>query len=144
MANLLFHELGFPVLLIDPPMVNIRGQWLPDINLRDLQLVVFRLLVAKPTRLTGDEIRFIRLYLRLRQSDLAKVLNRANHSVVSQWESHGDGASGMDYNTEVLLRIWMAGKSGQAERVAHLLEHELRGLGPISDEALAVCMPLAA
>ena len=48
-------------------------------------IAVFALLVVKPGRLTGAEVRFIRKHLRMRQADLASTLNMANHSVVSQW-----------------------------------------------------------
>ncbi|MBM4398018.1 MAG: hypothetical protein FJ087_20315 [Deltaproteobacteria bacterium] len=128
MANVLFMELGFPVVLVNPRMVEVRGERVPDVNLRQLQDVAFRLLVGKPGRLTGSEVRFIRKYLRMRQADLARVLNMANHSVVSQWESRGDDAAGMDYNTEVLLRVWMAARVGLADRLLDLLEKDLKGL----------------
>ena len=130
MANLLFMELGFPVLLLNPRMVKVRGERVPDVNLRHLQEAAFRLLVAKPGRLTGSEVRFIRKFLRMRQADLADVLNMANHSVVSQWESRGDEAAGMDYNTEVVLRVWMAAKVGLADRLLNLLEKDLKNLTP--------------
>ncbi len=144
MANVLFLELGFPILLVDPPMVEVRGQHLPDVNLRDLQEAVFHLLVLKPARLTGAEVRFIRKYLRLRQADLARVLNMANHSVVSQWESREDEPSGMEYNTEVLLRIWMAAKAGQGEQLLELLETRLKDLPLRAPSPLEVEVPRAA
>ena len=84
--------------------------------------------MPKPARLTGAEVVFIRKHLGLRQADLAQVLNMANHSVVSQWEGREDEPTGMDYNTEVLLRLWMAGRSGQADRLLELLESKLKNL----------------
>lgn len=83
MSNVLFLELGFPVLLVNARMVEVQGQRVPDVNLRHLQEAAFSSLVKKPGRLSGSEVRFIRKYLRMRQTDLAKVLNMANHSVVS-------------------------------------------------------------
>ena len=144
MANVIITELGFPIVLQDPPMITVRGQTFPDVNLRDLADTVFGRLIAKPSRLTGDELKFIRKHLRLRQVDLARVLNMANQSVVSQWESHGGDAAAMDYNTEVLLRIWMAGKVGQGDRLVDLLERGLKDLRPSTHEPLAVTMPRAA
>ncbi len=144
MPNVLFQELGFPIMLVDPPMVQVRGETLPDINMADLQAAVFGLLVAKPSRLTGDEVKFIRKFLRLRQADLAEVLNMANHSVVSQWESRQADSAGMDYNTEVLLRIWMASKQGHSAQVIDLLEHRLKRLRAASAEPMAVSLPAAA
>lgn len=143
MANVIYKELGFPVLLVDPPMVTVRGHEVPDVNLRALQEAVFRLLVVKPARFTGAEVRFVRKYLRLRQVDLAEVLNRANHTVVSQWESRGDEPAGMDYNTEVVLRIWMAAKTGRGDQVSELLNSRLKRLPARQDTPLAVPLPLA-
>jgi DNA-binding transcriptional regulator YiaG len=145
MANVLYMELGFPVLLVDARMVEIRGELVPDVNSRHVQEAAFRLLVGKPGRLTGSEVRFIRKHLRMRQLDLAKVLNMANHSVVSQWESRGEEAAGMDYNTEVLLRIWMAARIGLADRLLDLLEMELKNLSPeAAREPLRITMDEAA
>jgi len=144
MATVMFEELGFPILLVDPPMVEVRGHQVPDVNLRELQEAVFRLLIGKPTRLVGAEVRFIRKHVRMRQADLARVLNMANHSVVSQWEGREDQFTGMEYNTEVLLRIWMAAKAGLTDRLVDLLEAELKDLAPGSGQPLSVDLHRAA
>ena len=143
MANLIFEELGFPIMLMNPSMVTVRGHQVPDVNLRDLQEAVFRLLVVKPSRFTGDEVRFIRKHLRLRQADLAGVLNMANHTVVSQWESRREKSTGMAYNTEVVLRVWMAAKTGHGEQIPELLETRLKKLDAHHDAPLEVPLPLA-
>jgi len=143
MANVVYKELGFPVLLVDVPLVEVRGVQVPDVNLKVLQDAVFTLLVTKPSRLSGAEVRFIRKHLRLRQVDLAQVLNMANHSVVSQWESREDAVAGMDYNTEVLLRLWMAAKSGRAHELVELLESKLKNL-ELDGGVLEVTTPRAA
>ena len=145
MANVLYMELGFPVLLVNPRMVEVRGESVPDVNQRVLQEAVFALLVVKPGRLTGAEVRFIRKHLRMRQADLANTLNMANHSVVSQWESREDDPTGMDYNTEVVLRVWMAAKVGQVDHLLELLEQKLKNLSPdTAREPLHVAMDHAA
>lgn len=128
MADFLCMELGFPILLVNPRMVEVRGERVPDVNMKELQEAAFRLLIVKPGRLTGSEVRFIRKHLRMRQADLARLLNMANHSVVSQWEGREDDPAGMDYNTEVLLRVWMAAKVGQGDRLLELLEDKLKNL----------------
>lgn len=144
MATMMFEELGLPILLVDPPMVEVRGRQVPNVNLRELQEVVFRLLIGKPTRLSGAEVRFVRKHLRMRQADLARVLNMANHSVVSQWEGREDQFTGMEYNTEVLLRIWMAAKAGLTDSLVDLLEAKLKDLAPSSGQPLAVDLHEAA
>ena len=143
MANIVYKELGFPILLIDPPMVTVRGHEVPDVNLQRLQAAVFKLLIVKPARLTGAEVKFIRKHLRLRQVDLAEALNMANHTVVSQWESRGDDPAGMEYNTEVVLRIWMATKAGYEEQIPELLESGLKKLASRQDTPMEVPVPVA-
>ncbi len=138
-----YLELGFPIVLIDPPMVEVRGERIPDVNLRDLQRVVFQQLITKPARLTGAEVRFIRKYKRLRQSELAEVLNKAGHSIVSQWEAREDEPTGMDYNTEVLLRLWMASQAGLSARLPDLIERDLKHLSQESREPLHVALSAA-
>lgn len=144
MASMIFMELGFPILLVDPPMVEVRGHTLPDVNMGQLQDSVFALLTCKPARLSGSEVGFIRAYLRMRQVDFARLLNKANHSVVSQWESRQDEPSGMDYNTEVLLRLFMATRAGMCDRLAELVTGGLRDLQPRADGPLQVRLPSAA
>ena len=144
MAEIVFNELGFPILLVDPPMIEVRGHQVPDVNLRVVQDAAFHLLVVKPSRLTGAEVRFIRKHLRLRQADLARVLNMANHSVVSQWESREDEPTGMEYNTEVLLRIWMAAKVGRGDQLVELLESRLKDLAARSSGPMEVTVPRVA
>jgi DNA-binding transcriptional regulator YiaG len=144
MPNVMYMEFGFPILLIDPPMIEFRGESLPAPNVNDLQDTVFRLLLHKPARLTGDELRFIRKSQSLRQADFAKVLHMANHSVVAQWEGKNERPTGMAYNTEVVLRIWMAGQVGEGDRVMDLLQNELRELKPGPGEPLVVELPRVA
>jgi uncharacterized protein YicC (UPF0701 family) len=144
MGNVIFKELGFPIVLIDPTMVTVRGHKVPEVNLRALQEAVFRQLVFKPARLTGAEVRFIRKYLRLRQADLADVLNMANHTVVSQWESREDEPAGMEYNTEVVLRLYMATRAGEGAQIQELLESRLKRLQTRQQTPLEVAMPAVA
>jgi DNA-binding transcriptional regulator YiaG len=122
MKTVEFRELGFPILLVNPPMINIRGHEVPDINMKMLQETLLRALVDKPARLTGAEVRFVRKYTRTTQKDLARLLGQANHSGVSQWESREDDSSGMKRPTEALLRIWMAARTGEEGRIKDLME----------------------
>lgn len=128
MKTLTFHELGFPVLLLDPKMIQVRGEEIPDVNMRTLQHQVFCALITKRSRLSGDELRFVRKVRRMRQADLAKILHLANHSRVSQWEAQASKATGMEYNSEVVLRLWMAREVGLADQLSTLLDGVLADL----------------
>jgi len=118
--KMIYTALGFPVVLIGFKTKKIRGIEVPDTNLNSLQATVFEALIDKSSNFTGGEIRFIRSYLRLNQTQFSKILNQSGHSIVSQWEKKGLKATGMDYNTEVLLRLHMAKTLNRDNLVAHV------------------------
>ena len=124
-----FDELGFRIFLINPPMMTLPdGTKIPAPNMKKLQLAAFKALAEKPSKLTGDEVRFVRKHLRMTQVDFAKWLNMSNHSVVSQWEGRAEHLSGMDYNTEVLLRLQMDGAISKKATVSLKKLEKLRDL----------------
>ncbi len=103
-----YDELGFRIFLLNPPFIKLpNGEKVPSPNMKQLQKAVFNALAEKKSRFTGDEVRFIRKYLRMTQGVFSEWLNMSNHSVVSQWENKENELSGMDYNTEILLRLQM-------------------------------------
>ena len=72
-------------------------------------------------------------FLYFRGEKLQIQVNMANHSVVSQWESKGDHLSGIDYNTEILLRLLMEAQISK-KSVSLLNEIEkLRGLTSVEE-----------
>jgi DNA-binding transcriptional regulator YiaG len=75
--------------------------------MKQLQETAFRALAKKPNRLSGAEVCFIRKHMRMTQAQFASWLNMENQAIVSQWEDEGPHLSGMDYNTEILLRLLM-------------------------------------
>ena len=126
-----YDELGFRILLLNPPMLKLPdGSKVPAPNMKKLQLAAFEALAEKSSRLTGDEVRFIRKHLRMTQVEFAKWLNMSNHSVVSQWEGRETRLSGMDYNTEVLLRLQMEAYLSKKFSVPMKKFEKLRTLSP--------------
>ena len=71
------HGFGFPIRLRNVPMVKVRRTWTPDLNYEALAVAVLKALCFKPVRLTGNEIRFIRLNatMTLQKLHVAKVHN---------------------------------------------------------------------
>ena len=127
-----YDELGFRVLLLNPPMFKLPdGSKVPSPNMKKLQVAAFKALAKKQSKLSGDEVRFVRKYLHLTQVDFAKWLNMSNHSVVSQWEGREDHISGMDYNTEVLLRLQM---EAQISKKLTISVRKIEGLRSLSSE----------
>jgi DNA-binding transcriptional regulator YiaG len=109
--DLVFLGLGFPVIIRHCPVTMIRGAESPDIDLNQLISEVFNQLVLKPDRFSGNQLRFIRSVFESSQVEFARMLNQKGHPIVSNWESKKQKFTGMDLNTEIILRQKMALKS---------------------------------
>jgi DNA-binding transcriptional regulator YiaG len=105
--QLLWNGLGFPVVLVGFPMIEVDGEQLPDVNMKEIQEQAFRKLITWPGRLTGQQVRFARNYLHETQAEFAQQINIKTPSSVSQWEAKGSALTGMDINTELVLRMHM-------------------------------------
>lgn len=128
----IYENLGFSILLKNVPMIEIRGTWTPDINLNILQKVVLLALAHCPTDLTGNQIRFIRAWLKLTQIEFGKLLG-VTHPAVVKWEKSGNKASKMNLTTQRDMRLLLLDKLltrdddfRNAFRVVHLTEFSHR------------------
>lgn len=104
--EIVYTGLGFPVVLRNVPMIELRGVWTPDINLNHLQKVVLLALAHHPTDLTGNQIHFIRTWLGLTQSEFGKLFG-ITHPAVVKWEKTENKASKMTLTTQRDLRLWL-------------------------------------
>lgn len=104
-----YHGFGFPVTLCRVPMIRLRGVWTPDVNYELLQRAVLGALVQKPSRLTGREIRFIRLSSEMTLAAFARRF-AVTHPAVLKWESAGGKATGMGWATEKDIRLFALAK----------------------------------
>jgi DNA-binding transcriptional regulator YiaG len=80
-----YHGLGFPITLVNAPMKKVLGEWIVDIDMNKLQLVVLRALVFKPARLTKQELKFIRQYLFMTTTNFGRIFG-VSHAAVVNWE----------------------------------------------------------
>ena len=101
-----YEGLGFPVVLQNVQMEQVAGEWLPKIDVEVLSEIVFRLLPTKSAKLTGSEIKFIRVYLD--KSRLAfSELFRLSHTAVAKWENAGNSPAPISPGQEMLLRLYL-------------------------------------
>jgi DNA-binding transcriptional regulator YiaG len=118
--------LGFPVRLVNVPMIRSRGKWTPNIDYNRLSEAVLNALSEKPVRLTGNEVRFIRLHFEMTLQGFADRF-AVSHAAVIKWEKTKDELTGMKWASEKDLRLFVRSKiNGKAEDLAHLyqeLEH---------------------
>ena len=104
--EIVYDGLGFPVVLRNVPMIELRGVWTPDIDLNVLQKVVLLALAHHPADLTGNQIRFIRTWLGLTQSEFGKLFG-VTHPAIVKWEKTENKASKMNLTTQRDLRLWL-------------------------------------
>lgn len=110
----LYDGLGFPVLLINVPVVEVRGIQVPDINYNLLQRNVLLGLSQKPQPLTGNEVRFIRQYLQMTYTDFAKKIG-VTHACVIHWEQSKNSSAKIAKTTEICIRMHILDEVLKAE-----------------------------
>jgi DNA-binding XRE family transcriptional regulator len=81
-----YKGLGFPITLVNTPMIKVVGEWVIDIDMTRLQLTVLRALVFKQGKLAKAELQFIRKFLSMTTTEFGKAFG-VSHSAVSQWEN---------------------------------------------------------
>ncbi len=104
--EIVYDGLGFPIVLRNVPVIELRGIWTPDIDLNVLQKVVLLALAHHPTDLTGNQIRFIRIWLGLTQSKFGKLFG-VTHPAIVKWEKTENKGSKMSLTTQRDLRLWL-------------------------------------
>lgn len=97
------HRFGFPVVLRDMPVKELRGELVVDVNADDLRWAVLAALATKRGCLTGSEIYMIR---HSRSQTLTAFGEECgvSHVAVMKWEAQGQKPTRMIRGTEFLIR----------------------------------------
>ena len=80
-----YEGLGFPVDLLDVPMIKVRDVWTPDIDFNELQKAVLLELCDMSLPLTGNQVHFIRTYFEMTLDAFGKHFG-VTHAAVINWE----------------------------------------------------------
>lgn len=99
-----YEGLGFPVRLTNVPMIEVRGEFILDIDFNQLQKAVLQHLCHKKSPLTGNEVKFIRKYFSLTTTAFGKLFGYS-HSAILKWENQGDDIARIAPTAEVYLRL---------------------------------------
>lgn len=102
----LFNGLGFPILLLNVPMIQFEGDWAPDIDYEVLEKSILFLLAQKHSYLKGNEIHFIRTYFSKTLQEFGDIFG-VSAAAVKKWEDCGDQFTNMNEGTEKLLRLFV-------------------------------------
>jgi len=132
-----YEGLGFPIKLINAPMKKLFGEWYLDIDMNKLMLVVFGMLAHKSTALTGDEIRFIRTYLKMTTVEFGKNFD-VSHVAVVKWENNENKISpALDF----YIRLYILDHLSAKDKEFRALYQQLP-LGQISKREKRAILPL--
>ena len=97
---------GFPVRIHNAKMVEIRNEWMLEINYVKLANTVLKALANKKSKLTGNELRFIRLKFEMTLEEFAKRFY-VSHPTVIKWESKKDMPTNINWSTEKDIRLFI-------------------------------------
>lgn len=102
-----YNGLGFPVVVMGVrPRKTPYGDGL-GIDHEMLRKALFKMLIEKPGRFLGAEIKFIRHEFGLSQEVFADLIF-SERSSVAKWEKKDLKPTGMSESTEIMLRIEMS------------------------------------
>ena len=104
------YGFGFPIHIINAPLVKIRGEWTLDMNFRKYEEAVMQILASKPARLTGNEIKFIRYNFKMDLKSFGKRFGDVSHPAVIRWEKFKDRPTNMNWATEKDIRLAIVDK----------------------------------
>ncbi len=99
------NGFGFPVTLLNVPMTEVHGEWVPMINQKELQERVLEALVLKHSRLSGSEVKFIRQFSKMTLEQFAERFD-VTHPAVLKWERTKNQGTGMSWTTEKDIRLF--------------------------------------
>jgi DNA-binding transcriptional regulator YiaG len=102
--NYIYDGLGFPIELHNVEVVEFKGELQPKIDVRKVADSAMKSLVLQKSRLTGNQIKFIRKYFSMSLRDFSKIVNES-HMAIKKWEDFNDEATNMDRNIEIMLRL---------------------------------------
>ena len=103
----LYEGLGFPIELENVEMVDINGEWHPKVDIRYIADEVIKKLAIQESRLTGNQVKFIRTYFSMPLREFGEKVVHESHTAVSKWEKRGNEATNMNENTEQVLRLFI-------------------------------------
>ena len=128
---------GFPVVLLNVPMVKVRRVWTPNIDYNKLAKNVALALAEKPARLTGDEIRFIRQHFEMTLSEFGNRFD-VTHAAVVKWENAGDDPPKLKWPIEKDMRLFILERGRERATAFGRLYKALGAKAAVSNKPLEI------
>lgn len=119
------YSLGFPIVLLNAPMIKVRGEWVLKINYNDFQNNVLSFLARKNSKLTGDELQFIRKHFQMTTRKFGKRFS-VKHTAVIKWAKAAREITNMSWTTEKDIRLFILDELKNGARDFQKLYRELK------------------
>jgi hypothetical protein len=103
-AQFIDRGCGFPVIIENVFLIKARGRWIPHIDYNAFEKAVLYSLAQREGRLTGNQVRFIRLSLEKTLEEFALRFG-VSHPAVLKWEKTGNKVTAMNWTTEKDIRL---------------------------------------
>jgi DNA-binding transcriptional regulator YiaG len=131
------YGFGFPVTLLNVPLIEVRGEWIPDVNQKELQERVVEALVFKASRLSGNEIRFLRLFAEMTLEQFADRFD-VTHPAVLKWERTAGRTTSMTWTTEKDIRLFAFNRLHPKPTKFVIAYEQLTHVASVKSEAIKI------
>ena len=121
-----YEGLGFPIELENVEMIQLNEEWFPKIDVQKIADEAIKKLAVQETRLTGNQVKFIRSYFSMPLRVFGKEVVHETGPAVQKWERRANEETKMNENTEMVLRLYIIeqtqaqNKSQQANFYTHV------------------------
>jgi DNA-binding transcriptional regulator YiaG len=102
----IYEGLGFPIELHNVEINQIRGEFIPKINIEAIADDAIKDLIWQKTKLSGNQIKFVRNYFSHSLRQFANIVNES-HVAVKKWETFKNKPTTMDPNIEKTIRVYI-------------------------------------
>ena len=125
---------GFKIIIHNPEYHTIDGEKVLKIKHNRILKAIFVALIDKPGSFTGNELKFVREYLDLTQTEFVDhfVLS-GTHARVSKWEKHEDDCPDIEPAVAVAIRMGMARKFEEIDQASYKAK-----LDKMADEGILI------
>lgn len=143
LKRFVYEGLGFPVVLVNVPLVKKRNIWTPAIDYNKLQKQALVALTLKPIALTGNEVHFIRTYFQMTLESFGKHFG-VTHPAVLTWEKMSNKPAKINPTTELCIRLFILEKLKMSNQVFRdtFREFDIQGIVKASKTSSQTSKPL--
>lgn len=115
-TNFEYYGAGVPVVISVVELESFGSDWIPLLDYEKLEDILARKVGTKSTRLTGNDVRFLRQWLEISMADLAECFGYTAPAV-HRWQQRRSRPAGMHWTAEIQLRLLVLDKLGVSPTV---------------------------